>query len=191
MNAALRFVSAHQARPSPRFSSMLPGEVRVRRGSGAQHEPLPVTVEEVDEAGVRSARVREQANDPFEDLLEVERRADRRDDLLEEAFLDCSRHVLRDDRSIVTGRPELESNAARRSSRESARLAVRRRAVGQELCRRRLQHAVRRDGRQAARRDAAHADRRQLADSPVRLAAPRRSPVRRPPRRQLRSDRDP
>jgi hypothetical protein len=41
---------------------------------------------------VGSARVREQANDPFEDLLEVERGADRRDDLVEEAFFDrCCR----------------------------------------------------------------------------------------------------
>ncbi len=139
-------------------------EVRVRGGSGAQHEPLPVTIEEVDEAGVRSAGVREQANDPFEDLLEVEGRPDRRDDLLEEAFLDCSRHVLRDDRSIVTGRPSSVERRSEVVARERT-LAVRRRAVGQELCRRRLQHAVRRDGRQAARRNAAHADRRQLADS--------------------------
>ena len=103
-------------------------EVRVRRGSGAQHEPLPVTIEEVDEAGVRSARVGEQANDPFEDLLEVERGPDRRDDLLEEAFVDCSRHVLRDDRSIVTGRAArmeegvggFDESAVRRSSCESA-----------------------------------------------------------------------
>jgi hypothetical protein len=53
---------------------------------------------------VGSARIREQPDDPFENLLEVERGPDRRDDFLEEAFLDCSRHVLRDDRSIVPGR---------------------------------------------------------------------------------------
>jgi hypothetical protein len=37
---------------------------------------------------VGGARVREQPDDSFEDLLEVERGADRRDDLLEEALLD-------------------------------------------------------------------------------------------------------
>jgi hypothetical protein len=48
-----------------------------------------------------SARVGEQPNDPFEDLLEVERGADRRDDLVEEAFLDCRRRLPGDDPRIV------------------------------------------------------------------------------------------
>jgi hypothetical protein len=66
-------------------------------------------MEEVHEAGVGRARIREQANDPLEDLLEVERGPDRRDDLLEEAFLDCSRDGLGDDRSIVPGQaPKVE-----------------------------------------------------------------------------------
>ena len=47
------------------------------------------------------ARVREQADDSFEDLLEVERGANRRDDLVEEALLDCCGRLLADDLYIV------------------------------------------------------------------------------------------
>jgi hypothetical protein len=44
--------------------------VRIRRGT--QHEPLAVAVEQVDEARVRGARVREQTDDALEYLFEVE-----------------------------------------------------------------------------------------------------------------------
>jgi len=43
---------------------------------------------------VGGARVRKQPYDPFQDLLEVERGADRRDDLMEEALFDCSCRLL-------------------------------------------------------------------------------------------------
>jgi len=46
---------------------------------------------------VNGTRVREQPYDPFQDLLEVERGADRRDDLMEEAFFDCCRRLPGDD----------------------------------------------------------------------------------------------
>ena len=65
------------------------GEVRVRRGGGTQQESLPITIEQVDEAGMGGTRVREQPYDPFQDLFEVERGADRRDDLMEEALFAC------------------------------------------------------------------------------------------------------
>jgi hypothetical protein len=41
-----------------------------------------------------SARIGEQPYDPFQDLLEIERGADRRDDLMEEAFFACSCRLL-------------------------------------------------------------------------------------------------
>jgi hypothetical protein len=43
---------------------------------------------------VGSAGIGEQPNDAFQDLLEVERGADRRDDLMEEALVACSCRLL-------------------------------------------------------------------------------------------------
>jgi hypothetical protein len=43
---------------------------------------------------VGSAGIREQADDAFQDLLEVERGADRGDDLMEEALFACSCRLL-------------------------------------------------------------------------------------------------
>ena len=81
-------------------------EVRVGRGCGAQHEPLAVAIEEIDEAGMRGARVGEQPYDTFKDLFEVERGADRRDDLVEEALFAYScRRLPRCDPSILLLRP--------------------------------------------------------------------------------------
>jgi hypothetical protein len=56
---------------------------------------------EVHEARVNGARVREQPDDPFQDLLEVERGADRRDDLVEEALFACCRGLSGDDLDMV------------------------------------------------------------------------------------------
>jgi hypothetical protein len=51
---------------------------------------------------VGSARIREQPYDPFQDFFEVERGADRRDDLMEEALVACScRFLPRGDPSIL------------------------------------------------------------------------------------------
>jgi hypothetical protein len=50
---------------------------------------------------VNGARVREQPDDPFQDLLEVERGADRRDDLVEEALFACCRGLSGDDLHMV------------------------------------------------------------------------------------------
>src|SRR6266446_752262 len=47
------------------------------------------------------ACVREQPDDAFEDLFEVEGRPDRRDDLVEEAFFDCCRRLPYGDPSIL------------------------------------------------------------------------------------------
>jgi hypothetical protein len=54
-------------------------EMRVGLGGSLEHEPL-VFFDEVDEARVHRGRVREQAHDRAEDLLEVQGRANRRDD---------------------------------------------------------------------------------------------------------------
>ena len=72
----------------------LADERRVRRGRRAEHELLPVAVEQVDEAGVNRARLREQAHDALEHLSELERRPDRRDDLVEKALLDAGDPAL-------------------------------------------------------------------------------------------------
>jgi hypothetical protein len=55
---------------------------------------------------MNGARVGEQPNDPFKDLLEVERGADRRDDLVEEALLDCYRLPGDDPRIVLVERRE-------------------------------------------------------------------------------------
>jgi hypothetical protein len=47
-----------------------------------------VVLEQIHEADADGACVREQADDRGEHLLELERRADRRDDLVEEATID-------------------------------------------------------------------------------------------------------
>ena len=65
----------------------LADQLRVRLGGGREHEPLAAVLDEVDEAGVDGARVREQPDDRPEHLLELERRADRRDDLVENPAL--------------------------------------------------------------------------------------------------------
>jgi hypothetical protein len=54
---------------------------------------------------VDGTRLREQPNDSFEDLLEVERRPDRRDDLLEETLVDSCRRLSRDDPPILLPGP--------------------------------------------------------------------------------------
>jgi hypothetical protein len=79
----------------------------VRHGGSAQHEPLAVAIEEVDEASMGRARVRKQPDDALENLFEVEGRPDRRDDLVEEAFFDCCRRLPCGDPSILlVGRRE-------------------------------------------------------------------------------------
>ncbi len=77
--------------PLAAFEHDLPGEGRVRVGRGAEDELL-VALEQIDEARVDRARVGEEPDDPVEHFLEIQRRPDRRDDLVEEAPLDrmCS-----------------------------------------------------------------------------------------------------
>ncbi len=88
--------------PLPALQLDAADEVRVRGGCSAQHEPLAVAIEQVDEAGMRGARIGEQPYDTFQDLLEVERGADRRDDLMEEALFACScRRLPSGDPSIL------------------------------------------------------------------------------------------
>ena len=82
----------------------LAGERGVRLGSRAQHEALSVTLEEIDEAGVGIARVREEPHDAVEHLLEIEGGTDGRDDFVEEALLDLVRPLARSDSRIVRRR---------------------------------------------------------------------------------------
>src|SRR5205085_10328605 len=77
------------------------GEMCVRCRRGAEHESLSVAVEEVHEARVNGAGVGEQPDYSFQDLLEVERGADRRDDLVEEALFACCRRPPGDDLHIL------------------------------------------------------------------------------------------
>ena len=60
----------------------LADEVRVGLRGGAQHEAF--VLDQVDEARVDGARVGQEPDDGTEDLLELERRSDRRDDRVEE-----------------------------------------------------------------------------------------------------------
>ena len=73
----------------------LADEVSVRLRRCVEIETLPVAVEEVDEACVDRARVREQPHDGVEHLLEVERRGDRRDDRGEKTLPDARQVVGR------------------------------------------------------------------------------------------------
>ena len=92
MNAGSPRSAAHQASPSPRSKATLPDLALVRRRRGAQHEPLAVVVDEVDEAGVDAARVGHQPDDGPQHLVELERRRDRRDDLVEELLARLQGH---------------------------------------------------------------------------------------------------
>ena len=73
--------------PLPALERDLAYEVRVRLARRAEDEPLGTVFEEVDEARMDGARVREQADDGLQDLLEIERRPDCRDDLVENTAL--------------------------------------------------------------------------------------------------------
>jgi hypothetical protein len=57
--------------------------VRVGVGGRAQHQPLASVLDEVDEARVHGARIRKKPDDGRENLLELERGPDRRDDLVQ------------------------------------------------------------------------------------------------------------
>jgi hypothetical protein len=78
--------------------------VGVRLRCRAQYEPLPVGLQQVDEAGVDRARVGEEADDAVENLFEVQRRADRRDDLVQEALFDLVDGAPRDPPSVRIAR---------------------------------------------------------------------------------------
>ena len=69
----------------------LSGLTLVRRRRGAQDEPR-VVLEEVDEARVDAARVGHEPHDRGQHLGELERRGDRRDDLLEELLARLQGH---------------------------------------------------------------------------------------------------
>ena len=87
MNAGRRCSTAHQASPSPRAELDLSDEVTVRVGRGSEHQPLAGVLDEVEEAGVHGARVREQPDDRTQHLVELERRGDGRDDASEKRVL--------------------------------------------------------------------------------------------------------
>ncbi len=91
MNAGSPCSAAHHARPSPRSSATLPDLALVRRRRRAQDELL-VVLDEVDEARVHAARVRHEPHDRGQHLVELERRRDRRDDLLQELLARLQGH---------------------------------------------------------------------------------------------------
>ena len=63
------------------------------RGRGCtQHEALAGLVEQVREAGLNAARVRHQSDDGLQHLGQLERRGDRRDDLLKRLLARLQRH---------------------------------------------------------------------------------------------------
>ena len=80
MNAGSLRSAAHHASPSGRSSAILPIRCSYGAARGAQHEPTPVVLDQVDEAGVDATPFREQLDDGAEHLVELEARADRRDD---------------------------------------------------------------------------------------------------------------
>src|SRR5206468_204692 len=65
----------------------LADEVLVRRTGRLEYEAVAAAVYEIDEAGVDGAPLREQPHDGAQDVLELERRRDRRDDLLQHTRL--------------------------------------------------------------------------------------------------------
>jgi len=72
--------------PFARTHARTPGHLLDARAEGRpQHELVRLLVVQVDEAGVGGQRVRHLARDEREDLLEVERRVDRRDRLRQQA----------------------------------------------------------------------------------------------------------
>ncbi len=83
-----------------------PDEVRVGLRGGLEHEP--VLLDEVHEAGVDRGGVRQEAHDRAEDLLQVQGRADRGDDRVQEPVLTgmCARRaderIVRRNRRTVT-----------------------------------------------------------------------------------------
>ena len=98
------------------------GEIRVRLRRGIEIETVTVGGEEVDEAGMDGACIREQAHDRRQHLLEIERGRHRRDDLGEESLL-APLHVVRP--GYVTNRTRggvkyLHLDAERRAKREQA-----------------------------------------------------------------------
>lgn len=78
MNAGSLRSAAHQASPRPPLQGDPADQSVVGIAGGAQHEV--VSLDEVDEAGVHATRVGEQAHDGAQYLVELERRADGRDD---------------------------------------------------------------------------------------------------------------
>jgi hypothetical protein len=78
----------------------LADEVRVRLRRRAQHEPLALVLDEVDEARVHGARLREEAHDGAQNLLELQRRADGGDDLVEDPALAGMRRTRGDGRIV-------------------------------------------------------------------------------------------
>ncbi len=92
----------------------LAGLALVRRRGGAEHQPLAVLGEEVDEAGMDAARVGHQANDGAQHLGELQRRRDRRHDLLKRLLARMQRHQA----WIVRPRRSVDKSArSRRTSR--------------------------------------------------------------------------
>ena len=70
-----RGLAAVERPPGKPFATLqldLTDEPAVRFRCGAEHESLPVPLEEIDEAGVDGARVGEQLHDAVEHLLEIE-----------------------------------------------------------------------------------------------------------------------
>ncbi len=94
------------------------GEMVVRSARSPQDESLTVVVDEIDEARMNGARVRQEAHDGGEHLVQLERRGDRRDDLVEDSRLSRSGRHTGDRRTVSPGSPPARGrNACSRRNR--------------------------------------------------------------------------
>ena len=92
MKAGSRCSAAHQARPFAALERDLADQMLVRGACGLEHEAVAGLVHEIDEARVDRARVGEQPHHRAQHFVELERRRDGRDDLLQtRASRSCGR----------------------------------------------------------------------------------------------------
>src|SRR4249919_3604964 len=102
--------------PFPALHDDLPRLPLVRRRRRPELEPLPVLREQVHEAGVDAAALRHETHDRAKDLGQLERRRNRRDDLVKRSLACPQRHVKADRKLVALESPASDVRLRRRDA---------------------------------------------------------------------------